>query len=101
MSLIYCLYEILVSAVQFMEIESSVFLTKQTGFSELWTPDYYQFQQVYVFNLNQVGISSINNWLAKSNWRLVTWFDWLNSDVTIVTSVTSAKRIDRLNLNYL
>ena len=31
MSLIYCLYEILVSAVQFMEIESSVFLTKQTG----------------------------------------------------------------------
>ena len=83
----YFLVGILVPIVQFTKVASSVLLTKRTGFSELWTRDYYQFQQVFI--PNQDGNPSIDSWWLKLHWRLVTSFDWLNSDVTMVTKVTS------------
>ena len=61
---------------------------------KILTADWFCFSNsfnklAYVFNLNPVGIPSIKMGWPKLHWRLVTWFDWLSSDVTMATSGTT------------
>ena len=93
MSLKVLLCVILVSAVEFTKVILLVSEMKQF-LDKIWTADYFCFSTsfnkfVYVFNLNLVGMSSIKMGWPKIHWRIVTWFDWLSSNVTMTVSVAN------------
>ena len=87
--------KIMISTKELKQVKLTVFLVKLTVLARYkpiitfvcFLPFLTSF---YVFSLNVFCIFPFNNWLAKLHWRLVTCFDWLRSDVTLVTLVKFA-----------